>query len=208
LRQTQNLEYLQAFIELYGLQDLAGDGGLPRALIYKPYDVKKKICDRGQFTVYGFGSSEHMRYLNTVGPLSRFKGRAKKEGSAWDFVGLLENMGLIEVIDYLAESDSPDAELIHALTGDDLALEVRDAAAAMADEMPGGYKYEVENYDYALPVLKHMERAAVMGVFRLVYRPHTARTAAWYANHQNNCRRFANCYHALAQGDFQQAVAA
>lgn len=208
LRQTQNLEYLQTFIELYGLQDLAGDGGLPRSLIRKPYDVREHICDRGQFKVYGFRSSNNMRYCYTTGVLAKFSGRKSKANDAWSFIGALENMGLLEMADYLAESDSPDAELLHALTGDDLALEVRDAASAAAAEMPGGFKYEIDNHDYVLPVLKHMESAAVVGISRLVYRPHTSKTAAWYANHQNSCRQFLNRYEALAQGDFQQAMCA
>lgn len=208
LRQMQNVEYLQTFIELYGVHDLAGDGGLPRSLMWKPYDVREHICDQGQFMVYGFGSTKDIRYCNTHSVLVRFHARKDKSSDAWSFISAMERMGLLETVDYLVESDSPDSELIHALTGDDLAVEVRYAAAAAADGMPGGYKYEVDRFDYVLPVLKHMQNAAVVGVTRLVYRPKTMRTAAWYANHQNSCRQFANRYSAIASGDFQQAMCA
>lgn len=208
IRQAQNLEHLQAFVELYGAHDLAGDGGLPRSLIRKPYDVREHICDLGQFVVYGFRSSDGMRYCYTKGALERFHGRKGTPNDAWAFLGALEKMGLLERVDYLAEGDSPDAELIHALTGDEAAEAAKDAAALLAEELPGGFRYEVENYDYALPVLKHLSGAAVVGVYRLTYRPHTRATAGWYARHIEACTAAESCYRALAQGDFQRAVAA
>lgn len=202
LRQSQNLEHLQAFIDLYALHDLAGDGGLPRSLIWKPYDVREHICDRGQFKVYGFRSSKSMRYCNADGPLKVFLGRKAGKGTAWEFIGALESMGLIETIDYLAESEESDSELIHALTGDDYARATREAAATMAAELPGGFKYEVDAFEYVLPVPNHMTKATVVGVFRLKYRPHTSRTAAWYQRHVRSSEEFANLYLALANGEF------
>lgn len=204
LRQAQNLEHLRAFIELYALHDLAGDGGLPRTLIWKPYDVREHICDRGQFKVYGFRSSKSMRYCNTNGPLKVFQGRKEGKGTAWEFIGALEDMGLIESVDYLAESDDSESELIHALTGDEHAAATASAAAAMASELPGGFKYEADNFSYVLPVIKHMTKAAVIGVFRLKYRPHTSRTAAWYAKHVQSCDAFAAIYLALSGDEFRK----
>lgn len=206
LRQAQNLEHLQAFIELYALHDLAGDGGLPRTLIWKPYDVREHICDRGQFKLYGFRSSKGMRYCNTTGPLKVFHGRKEGKGTAWEFIGALENMGLTETVDYLAESDESESELIHALTGDQHAKAAADAAALMAGDLPGGFKYEADNFDYVLPVIKHMTKAAVVGVFRLTYRPHTSRTAAWYAKHVKACSEFAEVYLSLADGTFMKVA--
>lgn len=208
LRQSQNLEHLQTFIELYGMQDLAGDGGLPRSLVWKPYDVREKVCERGPFNVYGFRSSEGMRYCNTTGPLSRFAKRKDGDGDAWACLTALENMGLLESVHYLAESDSPDAELLHPLTGDDDAEAVKLAALNFATALPEGFNYEAENFDYVLPVLRHIGNPAVVGVSRLVYRPHTKRTAAWFAQHREACQGYAARYDALAAGDFEQAARA
>jgi hypothetical protein len=208
LRQGQDVEYLQTFIELYALHDLAGDGGLPRTLIWKPYDVREPICDRGQFKVFGFRSSDGKRYCNTIGPLKRFKDRRVdgKESAAWAFVLSMERMGLVETVDYLAESAAEESELIHALTGDEHAIATADAAAVMAADLPGGFKYEIDNFDYVLPVINHLSKATIVGIFRLTYRPHTKRTAAWYAQHVKACALFTEVYRDLARGEFKRVA--
>lgn len=209
LRQSQNLEHLQTFIELYGAQDLAGDGGLPRSLVWKPYDAREKVCERGPFNVYGFRSSEGTRYCNTTGPLARFaKRKDGNDSAAWACLSALENMGLLESVDYLAECDSPDAELLHPLTGDVDAEAVGNAALAIADELPDGFRHEAEQFDYVLPVLRHIGNPAVVGVSRLVYRPRTRRTSAWFAQHREACQGYATRYNALAAGDIEQAARA
>lgn len=207
LRQSQNLEHLQTFIELYGLQDLAGDGGLPRNLIRKLYQ-RERICDRGQFVVWGFRQPENgMRHCYTIGPLERFKGqKVGDEHASWVCLSALEHMGLLETVDYLAEGDSPDAELIHALTGDAEADEARSAAWDLSTELPGGFRFEAEGFDYVLPVQCHIAAPAVVGVSRLVYRPHTRLTAAWWALHHEACRRASAIYSAIAAGDYQRAA--
>jgi hypothetical protein len=55
-------------------------------------------------------------------------------------------------------------------------------------------------------VIRHIAAPALVGVLRLVYRPHTKLTAAWYAGHRDACRRFAMIYNAVAMGDFKQAA--
>ena len=205
LRQSQNLEHLQAFIELYGIQDLAGDGGLPRSLMRAPFN-RDRICEQGPFIVYGFTRAKERICWHT-GPLARFAKRKDGDGSAaWSCLTALENMGLLESVNYLAESDSPDAELLHPLTGDADATAVTDALLAFTESLPEVYQRVPENFDYVLPVPRHIGNPAVVGVSRLVYRPHTKRTAAWYAQHRQACEAYARCYHALAEGDFAQAA--
>ena len=205
LRQSQNVQHLQAFIELYGTQDLAGDGGLPRNLIWKPY-TRQRICDTGQFTVWGFSQAENgKRYCNQSGPLARFNPK-DGDGSAWHFLTAMERMGLLETVSYLAEGESPDAELIHPLTGDAEADHVLEAAELLPTRMPDWFDRKSEQFDYVLPVIRHIAAPAIVGVSRLVYRPHTKLTAAWYARHRDTCGRFAKMYAALAEGDFQQAA--
>ena len=206
LRQAQNVEHLQAFIELYGLQDLAGDGGLPRSLVHAPHD-RTRICDTGQFIVWGF-TRKDTRTCWATGPLARFKARnVGNESAAWDFLQRLECMGLLQTIDYLAEGDAPDAELLHPLTGDADADAVRDAATQLPDRMPEWFARKGEQFDYVLPVMRDFPAPAVVGVSRLVYRPHTRLTGAWWARHHVTCERFAAMYRALAEGDYRQAAA-
>ena len=202
LRQSQNLEHLQTFIELYGVQDLAGDGGLPRSLVRASF-TRERICEQGPFIVYGF-RRDSSRSCWSDGPLSRFAQRKVESGSAaWACLAALENMGLLESVDYLAESDSPDAELLHPLTGD---AAVADALLAFTEALPEVYQHAPENFDHVLPLPRHIADPAVIGVSRLVYRPHTKRTAAWFAQHRQVCDAYAQRYNALAAGDFVQAA--
>lgn len=207
LRQAQNREHLQAFIELYGVQDLAGDGGLPRSLVRAPFK-RTRICEAGQFTVWGFVRDPSRTCWNT-GPLERFHGRKEgKESASWAFLTALEDMGMLERVDYLAESDDPEAELIHALTGDGDALAARDAALNAAESLPEEFQYATEKHDYVIPVHRHMQRATVVGVSRLVYRPHTKLTGAWYARNSESCRQYKAIYTAIAAGDYRMEAAA
>ena len=205
LRQAQNVEHLEAFIELYGLQDLAGDGGLPRNLIRTTFE-REHVCDTGQFTVWGFTRANVRNCWNT-GPLSRFANRkVGKDSAVWNFLLALERSGLLQTVDYLAEGDSPDAELLHSLSGDADADKVRDATYLLHDGTPEWIGYRAEQYDYTLPVIRDFTAPAVVGVSRLVYRPHTKLTAAWWAQHRDTCARFVAIYNALASGDYQQAA--
>lgn len=212
LRQTQNVDYLQAFIELYGLQDLAGDGGLPRSLIRTAF-TREHVCDAGQFRVYGF-QSKGVSTCNTTGPLARFKSTTKEQPKdgwpSWQFLGALQRMGLLEAVDYLAEGESSDAELLHPLTGDADALAVRDAACFAMDGLPEwvSSRQERAGYDYILPVIRDIPAPAVCGVYRLTFRPHTKLTAAWWAQHKASCQRFASIYNAIRGGDYLRAIAA
>lgn len=206
LRQTQNLEHLQTFIELYGAQNLAADGGLPRCLVQEPF-TRTRVCERGPFTVYGFDRADACAYTDRE-PLVRFDSREDGSGSVWDFLVSMDDLGLLETVDHLAESDSPDAELLHALSGDTYAEAVATAAAVFASELPGGFEYDAENFDYVIPVLRRIANPAVVGVTRLVYRAHTTLTTTWFAGHRDACEAYAQRYRALSIGDFDRAARA
>jgi hypothetical protein len=179
LRQTQRLDYLQAYIELYGLQDLEGDGGLPRDLLNQVYS-RVHICDAGPFRVYGFDHGS--QHCWTRGPLARFhlEGKNAPPGGwpSWNFLHTLDSLGLLEWIFYLAEGSSPDAELMHALTGDKHADITLNAATCALDGLPDWVsgRQASTDHEFILPVLRHVEAASVVGVARLTHRPHTTAT--------------------------------
>lgn len=204
LRQTQDIDVLQMLVDLYGEHDLAGDGGLPRDLVYHPFK-KKHLMEMGQFTVFGF-SDEGTRYCTNVRVLERYSGQKNSKGGAmvWEHLTTLQKLGLLKEVTYLAESDKPNAELLHPLNGDEHADRVYQAITSIV--LPGGFAYESENFAFTLPVLNHMQNAAVVGVYRLHYRPKTSRTAAWFAKHVEACESFATLYGQLAQGQFRRAL--
>src|SRR5690606_37883389 len=57
LREAGNLDLLQKFIQLYGLQDLDNDGGLPRSIAWSEFE-RETICSIGQFILYGFSNEK------------------------------------------------------------------------------------------------------------------------------------------------------
>ncbi|RYD74664.1 MAG: hypothetical protein EOP84_19525 [Verrucomicrobiaceae bacterium] len=182
LRASQEKDHLRAFIELYGDHDLAGDGGLPRKLFYTPYEVRERICGFGPFEVMGFANRARTSFCRKYGALERlWDTKTGTESAAWKFLGAIEGMGLVERLTYLAESEDAESELLHPLDGDEHADKVCTAASTWASDLPGGFKYQVDEYDFVLPVPKHMAKAAIVGIMRLRYRPKTSRTAAWYA---------------------------
>ena len=63
-------------------------------------------------------------------------------------------------------------------------------------------------YHYILPVIRDIPEPAVVGVYRLTFRPRTKLTAAWWAQHQEACQQFTCIYDAIASGDYQRAIAA
>jgi hypothetical protein len=57
---------------------------------------------------------------------------------------------------------------------------------------------EAEGYDRLCPVLSTQPDAQMVGIARLHYRPHTSRTAAWYAELQKRARALIERYRELA----------
>lgn len=190
LKQSRDLDLLATFVALYAHHDLTGEGGLPRNLVCAVYD-REQLATHGQFVFFGFryktGTAWHS------GPFEKYRSDPKEKSRVWDHIGLLTKLGLLECIAYLAESADADADLIHALSGDSYAQ-----AAAEAAQMSVACKdylvHKSENFDFSIPVFSHMTNAAVVGVYRLRYRPKTTKTAAWFAKHVEQCKAFENIY--------------
>lgn len=201
LRQRRDPDLLRLLVELYGEQELAGDGGLPRSMVRAVY-TRERVCGWGPFTVYGFDPTQPAAF--SAGPLARYWKR--KDSNVWNALGVLVEMGLLHPVRYLAESGEPDAELIVALSGDGLAERVSDAAAEMVEALPDGFQHAAAEYEFAFPVSPDYPDAAMVEVYRLHYRPRTTRTAAWYAKHASACEAHLNTLRRLTEGEFQAPV--
>lgn len=210
LRRTQNVAYLQSFVDLYGEHNLASECGLPRALVWQRF-YRAHVFDHGQFRFYGFSSGGSSCY--SKGPLERFQVDKKPEGEypSWAFLETLERLGILEVVHYVAEGDSSDSELKHALTGDELADEVKAALDGVIERFEGAWqakKVESRSFDYVIPAPRDYAPPAVVGIYRLVFRPWTSLTTTWWATHTEACEHYAAIYAALAEGDLNAAIAA
>lgn len=181
LREAGNLMILQKFVQLYGLQDLDNDGGLPRTVAWSHFE-RETICPIGHFVLYGF-SYEKPYASNTIGIFKELAGKTDEDGNSgpWMVLSPLMSMGLLERVHYMAESTEPDAELIYPV-GQHGTGEAMDDLITWLEETGGkGFAAEAESHDKLGLALKHIKKAAVVGLFRLRYRPKTGKTSRWYA---------------------------
>lgn len=179
LRETGNLDLLQKFIQLYGLQDLDSDGGIPRSVVRGEYS-RQQICPVGPFIVYGFACEKVFAYNSGL-----FKGYDKKTDEKgnkgpWTALAPLKEMGLIEYAVYMAESSDNDAELIYPVNVETQTA-MMDLAYWFSETEASGYAREIEEAESFGIAPKHITNATMVGVFRLKYRPKTGKTSRWWA---------------------------
>jgi hypothetical protein len=121
-------------------------------------------------------------------------------------------MGLLTYIPHLYESNSPQAEPIHPYGIDrkgeePIETEIGQQADIAARQMCQEWaieRAENEGFEYFCPVPRNQPDAQLVGVGRLRYRPHTSRTAAWYAQLQNSELAAIAYYRKLADGETPQ----
>jgi hypothetical protein len=184
LRETQDAMLLRLFVELYHAQNLAADGGISRAVYCRKY-TKEIVRDFGSIVYLGFEKDERL-WLTPGNPVvaphleldgaDRFKTFGKR-------MRTLMEMGFVQEASYLFESESDDAEILFPLSGPEpeetglyaLANEVVETSVAGGSAL-------LDNYSYIVPVYRHMEAAALYGIFRMRFRAHTSNTGAWYAS--------------------------
>lgn len=180
LREAGNIELLQKLVELYGVQDLDNDGGLPRSFVWSHFE-RTTICPVGVFTLYGF-SNEKARAA-PIGLFAEYANREDEHGNrgAWVVLQPLVDMGLIGRFWYMAESQHPDAELIYPVGPHGTGDAISDLIQWLEDTGGKGYSFEAQTHDVQGIAMKHIENANLVGVYRLKYRPKTGKTSRWWA---------------------------
>ena len=210
LRQTQDHMALRLLVELYTAQNLREDGGINTKTVYQSFE-RRKAGQQGAYTVWDFTSSgsqwvfmnsdaakAHRREALTAE--EKMAGKKLEDVRAVDFfqrLGTLKALGLIEWVPYLYEGK--EGEPIHPVAWNGLPMEkelYKAATAAGIRMLTGGQNDHLEGVP--VPVPNHITEAAMIGIARLKYRPHTAMTAAWWAQHQSICEGFTEKYNSLA----------
>lgn len=178
IRETGKVELLQTFIDLYSVQDLDNEGGIPRTLIWTEYQ-RELICPIGPFVLYGFNRGSG--YASNEGVLAKLKDRSDgMHKGPWVALSRLAAFGLIEPIDYMAEAPGKESELIYPVNAEtDSAM---DDIVCWLDEKGGsGYASQTAEFDRIGIAPKHIEDASMVGMYRMKYRPKTGKTARWLA---------------------------
>lgn len=191
LRSAGNILAMRQFVELYHYQNLRDDGGISPRIIRTSYE-RSCIGEQGIFNVWGFKPTQRQFFWS--GPFAAHEASANVAGAhpVNASIDLLEKMGLLSFIPHIFENDSPEAEIHHPYgvgnKGEepietDIGEEADAATRAMCPEWMIE-NAENEGFEYFCPVSQTMPNIEMIGVARLLYRPHTSRTAAWYAQLQ------------------------
>lgn len=206
VRQTTDAMCLRLLVDLYSAQNLRDDGGVSRKVIYQRHE-RTNAGEYGEHIVWGFtatGTTYTTFGSRVTDPHYRDPTDAEKKDNpnangAIDIgrrLTHLERLGLIDWAPYLCESEDADAEVVHPLgfalgkreseTQKQLrSLEERLAKAAHdAGARLLGRSYTNAPGCYLVPVLRHVERVAVVSIARLHYRPRTMNTKQWWADMQ------------------------
>ena len=189
LRERGDVFLLRKFIELYGAQDLTSEGGLPRTLARATYK-RDRLCATGAFVVYGFKSENPT--ATATGVFSECLGMTDESGNqgGWVVLNPLRLMGLIEEVAYMAESSDYESELLYPLN--ESTQEATYGLVPFFDASGGaGFARKIEQFWPLVGIaVRSLNDPVLIGVFRLVYRPKTAKTTVWYANEQGLTERF------------------
>jgi hypothetical protein len=197
IRQTHDVMTLRLLIELYAEQNLREDGGISRDVVYATYD-RVRMSERGQYVIWGFDRNTTLVTHQT--PTTQVHMRRQEDltedekergiNVAVDFFArfeTLESLGLVGEVPILHEAK--DGEPIHPVHPiSDITLEAqlgRACEAAARRSLSDGQwdLYEKKGWPtYMAPVPRHVGKVALVGIYRLRYRPHTALTGSWVAS--------------------------
>jgi hypothetical protein len=212
VRQMQDPMTLRLFIEMYHAHNLLEDGGVSRRFMRRSYN-RVKVGESAQFTVWGFhGETEQVIWGNSLTSPHYRENLTKEEIAAGknagvDFfhrTGQLSNIGLIEWMPHLVESDEESGEIIHPLRmGRSETIEDRLGRAAygagLALVTEGQCSWALENgIQQLVPVPRHIANVQMVGIARLRYRPRTRMTAAWWADLNANTEKHLARYAEIA----------
>lgn len=200
LRQSQDAALLWFFVELYGISDLAADGGIKRQAFYRWYKCHE-IGERAEFRLFAYGDPElHVRRHHVTAPLWRSKAkRPEEDKTVRRMIERLQGLGLLVWVEHLFEGFGEQAELMYACpaangTPEEIELARIVAQACEASVFPsrlGDAMGRFNDRDSVRLVLvpRHIEAPKLFGIARLRYRPKTTRTAAWLARVRSDLER-------------------
>src|SRR5713226_1194929 len=210
VRQTQDVMTLRMLVDFYHAQNLREDGGIGRKFTYQTFD-RFEVGRQAQFTIWGF--RQGAGWVLWEGPTVCHRRekltdteKAAGKNAAIDFSRRqkqLTDLGLIEWVPHLFESDELSAEIIHpvGLAGsasleDRLGLAAHNAGRAMLTD--GQREWAAEKGLWLAPVPRHVANVQMIGIARLRYRPHTRVTAAWWADLNAKGEKYITRYSGLA----------
>lgn len=214
VRQTGDLLTLRLLVDLYQHHAILDDLGVTRGAIYEPY-TRHRVGAYAEFEVWGFAPKGHQTVVPNHPIAHPFNITKHVDGDMvktkfdnerfWQSVRGLGTLGLIEWVPVLWEHEGLDAEPIHALHWQsrieaERRLHATALEAAQAMVTPGQMQWAVDQGStFAVPVLRHLTKVALIGIVRLTHRPHTRITAAAFAEWSTKGAEYAERYRAIVE---------
>jgi hypothetical protein len=216
LRQGQDSMLLRLFIDLYHAHNLRDDGGIHRKFLWQSY-ARVKVGEYAQYNVWGFrvGNTTAVTFAGPMVPHRRDDLHEGDRGrDLFRRVGQLVDLGLIEWVPHLFESERPEGEIIHAYgmgrsgdMEDRLGAAAHTAGRTMVTD--GQYAWALSQLGtkvWLAPVPRHIADVQMVDVGRLRYCPRTKLTSAWWAELNDKGERFIEGYHSLTAASTKKIV--
>lgn len=219
VRQGQDVMVLRLLVDLYHDHNLAEHGGVSPFVVRKQFK-RSRIGQRGQYVAWGFRDDGLSAWRDgaVVPHAIPAENSHRGEWSAdalWPRLNALQDLGLVEVVPFLFESDSKDAAPIHPLNmrapegslEGQLARAAEDAGMVVVTE--GQLDIAVrDGFDVIVPVPRHVANVALIGILRLLYRPRTRMTSAWQADLQEKTPGYLAKYREICESAAPTLLAA
>jgi hypothetical protein len=181
LRKSQNINALRIFVDLYFFHDLAGNGGCewrPGVGIRMPFH-RNKVGSHGAHCLWSF--SPQLRDDGHL-KIECFRDAAFVFPGLFDGFSVLQRAGLIDFVEHLVDSDTGTGEIIHPLplgsTGEVGERAITRAALAAGRRMAPSWTPELPD-TVIVPVEAIAQNVQLIGIARLLYKPHVKQTKAW-----------------------------
>lgn len=207
LRQIGDPRALQMLLAAYHATDLPEKGGIPRSMIRRTFR-RFEVGKLGSFTVWGFvPATDKAECTALTGPFTE-SDKDERSREFWATWNALCAARLIEVVSYLCENESPEAQPIHALAfngGTEEERRLTDAAHRAGSRMMS--PAQIERAARSLktsrvlfcPVRSHVLGVQLVGIARPVHRANTRKTAAWTRMYIHEAARHTTIFEQLAK---------
>jgi hypothetical protein len=212
VRQTQDPLTLRLLVDMYHAQNLREDGGVSRQIIWQEFE-RIEIGAQAQFTVWGFRpKSVYMRWQDFTkahwcSPTAEQKAKGRDSNGEPYFrrQSQLTDLGIVEWVPHLFESEEESGEVIHPLglgTSERIEDRLRLAAHEAAESLLTAEQYQWavnQNIHLLVPVPRHIAKVQLISIARLRYRPQTRMTSAWWADLTANAEKHLARYAQIAR---------
>lgn len=196
LRSTHDPLTIRLLLSFYENQNLIDTGGIDPTLIWEEW-IGEQVGERGAARAWRF-KYKHRTVSRTFG--DRYRDGENSYQPFWDRLTALEGMGLVEPHRTLKECTDGEPLAIWGGTSEERDAYYKLKTYALNEVCPASI-FEEERTDWVFPVVAHIKAPVLHGGFRLKFRPHTKRTAAWWAQTLELNERYLNRFGLLPKDE-------